>query len=170
MLLAMKRGTLLRPSIGAVTHRRGRTAGFVSPVQHRYTLHEKSSCAPIATGLNARSRANAEANVIRRREETNATRSLLNTARVMAENQVMLRLKELEALSDIAGKVKSLTVQSGTQGLLHDLVSLQEQPGAAWTELVAGGRTPAADRFGPLAPMTTLPHRGEGSAARRIAT
>ena len=68
----------------------------------------------------------AEANVIRRREETNATRSLLNTARVMAENPVMLRLKELEALSDIAGKVKSLTVHSGTQGLLHDLVSLQE--------------------------------------------
>ncbi|MEC9469130.1 MAG: SPFH domain-containing protein, partial [Pseudomonadota bacterium] len=32
----------------------------------------------------------AEANVIRRREETNATRSLLNTAKVMAENPVML--------------------------------------------------------------------------------
>ena len=68
----------------------------------------------------------AEANVIRRREETNATRSLLNTARIMAEKPVMLRLKELEALTDIAGKVKSLTVHSGTQGLLHDLVSLQE--------------------------------------------
>jgi regulator of protease activity HflC (stomatin/prohibitin superfamily) len=68
----------------------------------------------------------AEANVIRRREETNATRSLLNTARIMAENPVMLRLKELEALGEIAGKVKSLTVHSGTQGLLHDLVSLQE--------------------------------------------
>ncbi len=68
----------------------------------------------------------AEANVIRRREETNATRSLLNTARIMAENPVMLRLKELEALGDIAGKVKSLTVHSGAQGLLHGLVSLQE--------------------------------------------
>lgn len=68
----------------------------------------------------------AEANVIRRREETNATRSLLNTAKVMAENPVMLRLKELEALSEIAGKVKSLTVHNGTNGLLHDLVSLQE--------------------------------------------
>ena len=40
----------------------------------------------------------AEANVIRRREETNATRSLLNTAKVMEGNPVMLRLKELEAL------------------------------------------------------------------------
>lgn len=68
----------------------------------------------------------AEANVIRRREETNATRSLLNTARLMAEHPVMLRLKELEALGEIAGKVKSLTVHSGTQGLLHDLVSLQD--------------------------------------------
>ncbi|TIW65474.1 MAG: slipin family protein, partial [Mesorhizobium sp.] len=52
----------------------------------------------------------AEANVIRRREETNATRSLLNTAKVMAENPVMLRLKELEALEAIAGKVERLTV------------------------------------------------------------
>ncbi len=46
----------------------------------------------------------AEANVIRRREETNATRSLLNTAKVMAENPVMLRLKELEALEAIAAR------------------------------------------------------------------
>ncbi len=67
----------------------------------------------------------AEANVIRRREETNATRSLLNTARVMAENPVMLRLKELEALEKIADKVQSLTVHNGTKGLLEDLVSLK---------------------------------------------
>ena len=67
----------------------------------------------------------AEANVIRRREETNATRSLLNTAKVMAENPVMLRLKELEALEKIADKVQSLTVHNGTRGLLDDLVSLK---------------------------------------------
>ena len=67
----------------------------------------------------------AEANVIRRREETNATRSLLNTAKVMAENPVMLRLKELEALEKIADKVQSLTVHNGTRGLLDDLVSLR---------------------------------------------
>ncbi len=35
----------------------------------------------------------AEVNVIRRREETNATHSLLNTARVMVENPVMIRSK-----------------------------------------------------------------------------
>ena len=67
----------------------------------------------------------AEANVIRRREETNATRSLLNTAKVMAENPVMLRLKELEALQELAGKVESLTVHSGTEGLMNDLVKLR---------------------------------------------
>jgi hypothetical protein len=68
----------------------------------------------------------AEANVIRRREETNATRSLLNTAKVMAENPIMLRLKELEALETIAGKVERLTVHNGTGGLLNDLVKLRE--------------------------------------------
>jgi len=68
----------------------------------------------------------AEANIIRRREETNATRSLLNTAKVMAENPVMLRLKELEALESIAGKVERLTVTNGTEGLLNDLVRLRD--------------------------------------------
>lgn len=68
----------------------------------------------------------AEANVIRRREETNATRSLLNTAKVMAENPVMLRLKELEALESIAGKVDKLTVYNGTSGLMNDLVKLSD--------------------------------------------
>lgn len=67
----------------------------------------------------------AEANVIRRREETSATRQLLNTAKVMAENPVMLRLKELEALETVAGKVQSLTVHNGTRGLLDDIVSLK---------------------------------------------
>ena len=68
----------------------------------------------------------AEANVIRRREETNATRSLLNTAKVMAENPVMLRLKELEALEGIAAKLDQLTIHNGTQGLMSDLVKLRD--------------------------------------------
>lgn len=67
----------------------------------------------------------AEANVIRRREETNATRSLLNTAKVMSDNPVMLRLKELEALEVIAERVDQITVHSGTDGLLNDLVKLR---------------------------------------------
>ena len=68
----------------------------------------------------------AEANVIRRREETAATRARLNTATVMQENPVMLRLKELEALNELAGKVDKLTVHNGTSGLLNDLVQLRD--------------------------------------------
>jgi len=43
----------------------------------------------------------AQANLIRRREETAATRSLLNTARLMDENPTLLRLKELETLEKV---------------------------------------------------------------------
>jgi regulator of protease activity HflC (stomatin/prohibitin superfamily) len=68
----------------------------------------------------------AEANVIQRREETNAMRSLLNTAKVMEDNPVMLRLKELEALESIASKVDHLTVHNGTQGLMQDLARLRD--------------------------------------------
>jgi len=66
----------------------------------------------------------AEANTIRRREETAATRTLLNTAKVMADNPAMMRLKELEALETIAEKVGTLTIHSGTKGLMEDIVSL----------------------------------------------
>lgn len=69
----------------------------------------------------------AQANVIRRREETAATRSLLNTARVMEENPIMLRLKELEALETISGNVESLVVHNGPRGLLNDIVQLAER-------------------------------------------
>jgi len=43
----------------------------------------------------------AEANVIKRREETAATRSLANTARLLADNPVLARMKELETLQQI---------------------------------------------------------------------
>ena len=44
-----------------------------------------------------------------------------------AENPVMLRLKELEALSEIAGKVERLTIHNGTAGLMNDLVKLRDE-------------------------------------------
>jgi regulator of protease activity HflC (stomatin/prohibitin superfamily) len=47
----------------------------------------------------------AEANVILRREETAATRSMAQTAKVLAENPLLIRLKELEAYKDLASKV-----------------------------------------------------------------
>ena len=50
----------------------------------------------------------AQANVIRRREETAATRSLLNTAKVMEGNPVALRMKELETLERVAERIGAL--------------------------------------------------------------
>ena len=67
----------------------------------------------------------AQANVIRRREETNATRSLLNTAKVMESNAVALRLKELETLEKVTDKVGNLSVYGGLDGLLNELVRLK---------------------------------------------
>ncbi|HMJ13206.1 MAG TPA: slipin family protein [Polyangiaceae bacterium] len=56
----------------------------------------------------------AAANVILRREETAATRSLVNTARLMAEQPILLRLKELEAMKEIAGQIKEVRVVVGS--------------------------------------------------------
>ncbi|MDH3640266.1 MAG: slipin family protein, partial [Gammaproteobacteria bacterium] len=55
----------------------------------------------------------AQANVIKRREETAATRSALNTARLMDENPTLFRLKELEVLEKVTEKVDRLTVFGG---------------------------------------------------------
>ncbi|MEO1035265.1 MAG: slipin family protein [Pseudomonadota bacterium] len=68
----------------------------------------------------------AQANVIRRREETNATRSLLNTAKVMETNAVALRLKELETLEKITDKVGNISVYGGLDAVLNDLVRMKQ--------------------------------------------
>jgi regulator of protease activity HflC (stomatin/prohibitin superfamily) len=67
----------------------------------------------------------AQANLIKRREETAATRSLLNTARLMDENPTLLRLKELETLEKVTEKVDKLTVFGGLDGVLKDMVRIQ---------------------------------------------
>ena len=67
----------------------------------------------------------AQANLIRRREETAATRSLLNTARLMDENPTLLRMKELETLEKITEKIDKLTVFGGLDGVLKDMVRIQ---------------------------------------------
>lgn len=67
----------------------------------------------------------AQANVIRRREETAATRSLLNTARVMEDNPTALRLKELEALEKVTEKIDKISVFSGIDGVMKDLVKIR---------------------------------------------
>ncbi|HEX6271442.1 MAG TPA: slipin family protein, partial [Polyangiaceae bacterium] len=57
----------------------------------------------------------AAANVILRREETSATRSLVNTARLMADQPILMRLKELEAMKEIAGRIKDVRVVVGSE-------------------------------------------------------
>ncbi|MEQ9322102.1 MAG: slipin family protein [Polyangiaceae bacterium] len=59
----------------------------------------------------------AAANVILRREETAATRSLANTAKMMAQSPVLLRLKELESLKEIAGQIGEVRLVVGSDGL-----------------------------------------------------
>jgi hypothetical protein len=66
----------------------------------------------------------AQANVIRRREETAATRSMLNTAKVMENNPVALRLKELEVLERIADKIERITINGGLDNLLTEMIRI----------------------------------------------
>jgi hypothetical protein len=67
----------------------------------------------------------AAANVILRREETAATRSLANTAKLLEQNPVLLRLKELESLERLADKVGQVTVLATPEKLLGSLRLLE---------------------------------------------
>lgn len=67
----------------------------------------------------------AQANVIKRREETAATRSLLNTAKLMDDNPTLMRLKELEMLEKVTEKVDRLTVFGGLDGVIKDTVQIK---------------------------------------------
>lgn len=67
----------------------------------------------------------AQANVIRRREETQATRSLLNTAKVMEGSATALRLKELETLERVAERIDRISVFGGLDQVLNGLVSIK---------------------------------------------
>jgi regulator of protease activity HflC (stomatin/prohibitin superfamily) len=57
----------------------------------------------------------AEANVIMRREETASTRSLLNTAKLMEENAMLFKLKEMEYVEKIADKINTISLSGGNQ-------------------------------------------------------
>lgn len=62
--------------------------------------------------------------MIKRREETAATRSLHNTAKMMENNPTLLRLKELEALEKVSEKVGHLNVYGGIDQLMRETVKL----------------------------------------------
>ncbi len=68
--------------------------GEIKDLLNRVTLAKKES----------------EAMAIKRREETSQTRQLANTARLLESNPVLLRLKELEALGEIASKIDRITL------------------------------------------------------------
>jgi regulator of protease activity HflC (stomatin/prohibitin superfamily) len=70
----------------------------------------------------------AEANLIARREETAAMRSQANTAKLLQDNQVLMRLRELEVLEKIASAGKLNIVLGdkalGDKGLADKVVNL----------------------------------------------
>ena len=57
----------------------------------------------------------AQANIITRRQETASTRSLLNTAKLMEDNEMLFRLKEMEYVEKIAEKINNITLSGGSQ-------------------------------------------------------
>ena len=60
----------------------------------------------------------AQANIIMRREETASTRSLLNTAKLMEDNPMLFKLKEMEYVEKIAEKIDNINVSGN--GILID--------------------------------------------------
>lgn len=65
----------------------------------------------------------AEANLIARREETAAMRSQANTAKLLADNPTLMRLRELEVLENVASTGK-LNIVLGEKGLADRVVNL----------------------------------------------
>ena len=55
----------------------------------------------------------AQANVIMRREETASTRSLLNTAKLMQDNDMLFKLKEMEYVEKIADNIQNISLHGG---------------------------------------------------------
>lgn len=57
----------------------------------------------------------AQANLITRREETASTRSLLNTAKLMEDNAMLYKLKEMEYVEKIAEKINNISLSGSGQ-------------------------------------------------------
>jgi hypothetical protein len=69
----------------------------------------------------------AQANIIMRREETASTRSLLNTAKLMEENAMLWKLKEMEYVEKIADKISNISI-SGNGILMEQLKQIFVPP------------------------------------------
>ena len=70
----------------------------------------------------------AQANTITRREETASTRSLLNTAKLMEENDMLFKLKEMEYVEKIADKIGEITIGGNSNAItqLKDIFSVRD--------------------------------------------
>ena len=53
-------------------------------------------------------------------------RSLLNTAKLLEDNPILVRLKELETLEKLVEKVDRVSVTGGFQGLLDNLIEMRK--------------------------------------------
>lgn len=62
----------------------------------------------------------AQANSIMRREETASMRSMLNTAKLMDENETLWKLKEMEYVEKIAERIGEITI-SGSGNVINQL-------------------------------------------------
>ncbi|EDM36479.1 hypothetical protein PBAL39_12262 [Pedobacter sp. BAL39] len=65
----------------------------------------------------------AQANLITRREETASTRSLLNTAKLMEDNAMLYKLKEMEYVEKITEKINTISL-SGNGQIMEQLKQL----------------------------------------------
>jgi regulator of protease activity HflC (stomatin/prohibitin superfamily) len=65
----------------------------------------------------------AEANLIARREDTAAIRSQANTAKLLADNPTLMRLRELEVLEKVAANSK-LNIVLGEKGLTDRVMNM----------------------------------------------
>lgn len=74
----------------------------------------------------------AQAELIRRREETASARSQANTARLLAENPVLARVRELELLKDVLAGTKATFVLGGGDlaQQVRSLVGRADEPDA----------------------------------------
>ena len=75
----------------------------------------------------------AEANLIKRREETAAARSQVNTAKLLAENPLLARMKELELLKDVLADTNA-TFVLGQGDLTEQLRGLIAQKSVVMTK------------------------------------
>lgn len=84
----------------------------------------------------------AQANLIRRREETAAARSEANTAKLLAENPLLVRMRELEALKGIleGAKLNLVLGNSDLAGQLRAIVTSEQiatrGPGREGSEVI----------------------------------